>query len=273
MDRQRRRILLTKYMRQRLGQHFLKDHSVLENIVASLEIKKNEVVIEIGPGHGELTQYLLAAYPKRLIAIEKDPDLADKLVESLEGTEIEVVKGDVLKVLPETVSRLNGKPYKLVGNIPYYITGYLMRTLEKLEPKPERTILLIQKEVAERICSEPPRMNLLAASVQFWGIARVVGSVNRSAFEPRPDVDSAIISIDPKPLPNDLLKEGYYKLVKALFRQPRKTILNNLREGLDMAKTDVESKLNSADVSPGLRPGNLDIGTIAKLSRVFLERA
>ena len=109
-------------MRQRLGQHFLKDQHVLENIAAVLDIDKNDVVIEIGPGHGELTQHLLAAQPKRLIIIEKDQELANQLKENLEGSGVEIVIGDALKALPDIVSGLNGKSYKVTGNIPYYIT-------------------------------------------------------------------------------------------------------------------------------------------------------
>ncbi|MCL4405462.1 MAG: 16S rRNA (adenine(1518)-N(6)/adenine(1519)-N(6))-dimethyltransferase RsmA [Patescibacteria group bacterium] len=252
-------------MRQRLGQHFLKDENVLKKIASTPDIKEGDIVIEIGPGHGELTKYLLAANPKRLIAIEKDKELADGL-KQLTSRTVEVVMGDALKTLPIVVSHLN-KPYKIVGNIPYYITGRLMRVLGELGHKPQSIVLTIQKEVAERICSAPPRMNLLAASVQFWGIPSVRGIIKRSCFKPTPKVDSVIISIEVR-RPNKESANGYYEFIKTLFKQPRKTVSNNLRS-YQKTKSTIDGILTSLSISPTLRPGDLDFDTILKLSSVF----
>jgi len=129
--------------------------------------------------------------------------------------------------------------------------------------------LTIQKEVAERICSAPPKMNLLAASVQLWGEPHITSSISRGSFQPQPEVDSAILLIDPKPLAKDFNRISYYDFIKKLFKQPRKTILNNLRDGFGVTKIEIEDRLKSAKVSPTLRPGNLDIDTIMELNRVF----
>lgn len=253
-------------MRRRLGQHFLKNRSALKKIASALDISSDDIVIEIGPGHGELTQYLLDASPKKLIVIEKD----DMLANSFELKQrVDMINGDALKVLPSVISHLNGNHYKLVGNIPYYITGRLMRVVGELDPKPKCIVFTIQKEVAERICSTPPRMNLLAASIQFWGKPSIVGYIGKSSFQPQPEIDSAILSIKTNPAVNKHIDEQYYKLIRILFKQPRKTVLNNLRSCSGIDKTQAENVLRSVGVDQALRPGDLAIPTLIKLNRVF----
>ena len=155
---------------QKLGQHFLKNKSVLRSIAESLELAPNDIVIEIGPGHGELTEFLMASHAEKIIAIEKDADLYDSLIKKFQDARMIALRDDALTALPTVIQ--NSKPkilnYKIVGNIPYYITGHLLRTIGDLEIKPTRSVFTIQKEVAERVCAIPPHMNRLAASVQFW---------------------------------------------------------------------------------------------------------
>jgi len=249
---------------QRLGQHFLKDKKVLERIASSLEISNKDTVVEIGPGHGELTHYILEKSPKKIVLIERDTSLAENLLGISDNTE--VIAGDALEI----ITQLKIKNYKLVGNIPYYITGKLLRTISELETKPELVVLTIQKEVAERLTSKPPKMNLLAASVAFWGEAEIVRSVSRRAFRPMPEVESAIVRI----VPHETQKtqeesRKYYAFIRALFKQPRKTILNNLRDGLDSTKEEIEKVLESQGLEPKLRPQNLDADTINILSQSF----
>ncbi len=194
-------------MQQRLGQHFLKNKEVLAGIVEQLDLREGDTVIEIGPGHGELTGELVNKFSSlkvskfRLILIEKDKELVEELALRFKlldlSKNIEVITGDILKILP-TLSEsynLKAKSYKLVGNIPYYITGYLLRILGELLHKPEKIVLLVQKEVAERICAASPRMNLLAASVQFWAQPAIVRYVGREDFSPPPEIESAVIRL------------------------------------------------------------------------------
>jgi 16S rRNA (adenine1518-N6/adenine1519-N6)-dimethyltransferase len=252
-------------MRQRLGQHFLRDQNILKDIAATLGIVKDDIVIEIGPGHGELTQYLFAAQPERLIVIEKDKDMADKLENGFGKSGIEIVQDDILKVLPDTVSRLDRKHYKLIGNIPYYITGYLLRTLGELEPKPELIVLTIQKEVAGRVCAAPPKMNLLAASVQFWAEPKIEFIIKSGAFSPPPEVDGAVLILKPGVM-EGVDPKKYYKLIKTLFKQPRKTILNNLEAGCGITRIEIIEKLKNLGIDPTYRPQNLRIDEIKSLS-------
>ncbi|MDP3991834.1 MAG: 16S rRNA (adenine(1518)-N(6)/adenine(1519)-N(6))-dimethyltransferase RsmA [Candidatus Colwellbacteria bacterium] len=262
-------------MPRKLGQHFLKDRRKLEKIAAALEIGPRDTIVEIGPGHGELTEHLVAMNPKRVIVIEKDPRLVNFLKEKFQiiGTKsqnIEIVEGDILKILPTLHSKFEIRNSKLVGNIPYYITGYLLRKISELEKKPRLIVFTIQKEVAERICTSPPKMNLLATSVQFWGTPKLVGYISKKFFRPPPKVDSAIIKITPnKKQPNQKNAEKYYRFIRILFKQPRKTILNNLREGFKLPQKEIEERLKTLRVSPKSRPANLSMSDINKLSAIF----
>lgn len=256
---------------RKLGQHFLKDDRVLEKITSVLQISSTDTVVEIGPGHGELTKYVLLNLPKKVFAIEKDEGLADKLAENF--PELDVIKGDALEILPtlHTTHRLlPTASWKLAGNIPYYITGKLLRTIGEMKNKPALIVLTVQKEVAERLSADPPKMNLLAASVKFWGEPQIVRNISKHAFRPKPKVESSIIRIVPhKQQEGSAEQDKYYKFIKALFKQPRKTILNNLSDGLNLPRDEAERILKSQGVEPKLRPQNLDIDTINNLSQSF----
>ena len=210
-----------------LGQNFLLNKEKIKEIVGALDIKSGDVVVEIGPGHGELTKELITNDKLRIIAIEKDEGLVEKLGDEMKkhGDKIEIIAGDALKMLPDVVSGYGSKTsYKLIGNIPYYITGFLLRTISELEHKPKITVLTVQKEVAKRICGE---MNLLSASVRYWAEPEIIGIIPKSDFSPQPKVDSAIIrlkTINKKRETGDEAKsaENYHKFIKILFKQPRK---------------------------------------------------
>ncbi len=262
-----------------LGQHFLRDEGVLQQITDSLKIESGDVIVEIGPGHGELTRHLLEAGPKKIIAIERDKELAKDLefrIQNLGLKNIRIIEGDALKEVKDQISKIKDtnqkseiiKGLKIVGNIPYYITGYLLRILGELEHKPELIVLTIQKEVAERVCAKPPKMNLLAASVQFWATPSLEAVINKKAFSPSPEVDGAVIKLVPKTVDKKVVKR-YYELIKIVFKQPRKTILNNLVSGTDLAKDRAVEKLIKVGISPNDRPQNLTVSKIKDLSDEF----
>jgi 16S rRNA (adenine1518-N6/adenine1519-N6)-dimethyltransferase len=282
-------------MGRKLGQHFLKDKRVLRKIVEALEIKDGDVIVEIGPGHGELTleiirQRTLSSQREnqrmekeeqlvKIIAIEKDQDLAERLklkIQNLGLKNIQIIEGDALKVLPLLTKNWLSKSgiknqYKLVGNIPYYITGYLLRLLGELQRKPELIVLTLQKEVAQRLCAKPPKMNLLAASVQFWATPSLEAVINKKAFNPPPEVNSAIIKLVPKTVNKKAVKR-YYELIKIVFKQPRKTVLNNLSADIELTKEDVARELGKHGVDPTARPQDLSISDLISLSNVFRAR-
>ncbi len=278
-----------------LGQHFLINKKKIRKIVESLELKDGDVVVEIGSGHGELTQEIQKSKIK-IIAIEKDKKLAEFLRKKFSSDEnIEIIEGDALKEIKNQISKIKIIPssgtefaigqtnqnskiiknFKIAGNIPYYITGYLLRILGELENKPSLIVLLIQKEVAERVCAAPPKMNLLAASVQFWAKPKIVGYVSKKYFKPAPKIDSATIKLttyDKQFTTNDA--KNYYSFIKILFKQPRKTIINNLASGVKrqvsgVGKEEIIRKLEKLGINPQARPQDLSIEQIKKLTGFF----
>jgi len=254
----------------RLGQHFLTDKNALKKIVALLDLKESDTVIEIGPGHGELTEELrFKNKDLRIIAIEKDELLANDLrskIYDLGIKNVDIITGDALKILKSLI--INLKSYKIVGNIPYYITGKLLRTIGELEKKPEVSVLTIQKEVAERLTANPPKMNRLAASVQFWAKPEIAFIISRNDFNPAPEIDSATIVLK-KAAPRKIEAGTYYEAVRAVFAQPRKTILNNLFASLKISKNEIEVGLRKADIGPASRPQNLSVENIIELASLY----
>lgn len=261
-------------MHRKLGQHFLKDKSIVKRIIATLSPVRGETIVEIGPGHGELTVPLIEAAGKngcKIIAIEKDPKLAEELEYRIQNTRTEavkVVRGNALKILPQLLvsHALNSVPYALVGNIPYYITGHLLRSIGALEHKPRRVVLMVQKEVAERIAAKPPRMNRLAASVQFWSEPNIITIVPKTAFDPPPEVESAVISLETRKNISRAQEASCYKVIRALFAQPRKTVVNNLLVLAHGEKEKIISLLRNLGVAPDLRPQNLSLSMIQKIA-------
>ncbi len=255
-----------------LGQHFLKNKLELKKIVKALEIKPGDLIIEIGAGHGELTTQLIKINTKlKIIAIEKDRKLVQFLKKKFQNKKnIKIISGDVLKVLPALVRNFNS--YKIVGNIPYYITGRLLRILSELKPKPKLVVLTVQKEVAKRLTALPPKMNLLSATVQFWAKPKILDYIPRKDFKPPPKVDSAIIKLKTK---NLRLKaeqvKKYYQFVKILFRYPRKNILNNLLSKFSSNSDNLKSRLKSVKVKPESRAQSLNINQIKKLVKAFTK--
>jgi 16S rRNA (adenine1518-N6/adenine1519-N6)-dimethyltransferase len=267
---------------QRLGQHFLKNKTVLQTIVEAIDIKNGDKIIEIGAGHGELTIPLLRASEKldcAITSIEKDRELVPGLAllskKEKEGR-LTIIEGDALKVLTTLAaenpnSRTKASPYKVVGNIPYYITGKLLRVISELEKKPTTTILLIQKEVALRICAVPPEMNRLAASVQFWADAKILASVPRKDFAPSPDVDSAVILLALREIPASTNSMQYYRAVRGIFSQPRKTLLNNAwaMAGELYSKEQVTDKLKKLAIDPEGRPQDVTVDQICAIGKTL----
>lgn len=229
------------YPSKRLGQNFLIDEGVLKKIIESANLSKNDTILEIGPGVGNLTLEL-AKKVKKVIAIEKDERMIKILKESLECWDVknvEIIKGDILKLDPKPYTI---KQYKVVANIPYYLTSPLIRKFLETKKQPSEMILMVQKEVAQRICPCPPKlkerrrgktpkMSLLAVSVQFYVQPKIISYVSKKSFWPQPKVDSAIIKIVSRqfrvPVSRQF-RERFFRIVKAGFSQPRKQIVNNL---------------------------------------------
>lgn len=257
---------------QRLGQHFLINKSVLERIASAINPQTGDTIIEIGPGHGELTEEVrIQNLESRIIAIEKDEQLAQQLKEKYcNNQNIEIITGDALKIIPSLIQdtryKILNTPYKIIGNIPYYLTGFLLRTLLELEHPPREIVFTIQKEVAERIVAFPPQMNLLAVSVQYFGNPELLFTIPKSDFNPPPKIDSATIRItlrEPLPFPKE--REHFFKVIKAGFKHPRKLLINNLSEGLDIPKQTLEETFKKEGINLTTRAQELSLKQWYKL--------
>ena len=242
-----------------LGQHFLTSEKIVGDILDAAELQKNDVVLEIGPGKGVLTQGLLKKVAK-VIAIEKDaeliPFLSEKFRTELDEKRLTLIEKDILSVRTEDV--IQGA-YKVVANIPYYITGALFEFFLTSDHQPERIVFLTQKEVAHRIVARDGKESILSMSIKVYGTPKYVERVPARYFSPQPKVDSAILAIRDisKRSFSEVCEEMYFKILKAGFRHKRKLLMNNLE--MLYPKPVLESKFRSCSVPTDSRAENLSV--------------
>lgn len=264
-----------------MGQHFLVDEDVLKLIISAAELKSTDIVMEIGPGLGVLTREL-AARAGRVVAIELDNKLASILQRDLASfRNVTIVNNDILQVDPAALlqeyregfstSADGDFSYKVVANLPYYITSHLLRHFLEASLKPQVMVVMVQKEVAEAVVAVPGRMSVLSVSVQFYGKPRIAGYVPARCFYPAPEVDSAILHIALYPVPAVAVvdKDSFFKLVRAGFSASRKQICNSLANGLGVPKAEALSLLEAAGIAPQRRAEALGLDEWARLWRVF----
>ena len=252
--------------RKGLGQNFLTDQRALERIVEAAELTPKDIVLEIGPGLGTLTR-LLAERAGRVIAVELDQRLVEVLRQTATAKadlpNVEIVHGDILEMNPADLVRQHGADlqYKVVANLPYYITSAILRHLLTAEVKPRLMVVTVQLEVARRIIAQPGDMSLLAVSVQFYGQPRIVTRVRAGAFYPSPQVDSAVIRIDLHRHPVAKVDDAssFFGVVRAGFAQRRKQLRNVLSAELDLPTSEVIQALSRAGVNPRRRAQTLSI--------------
>ena len=243
--------------RKRFSQSFLVDRRLPEHIARAADLGPGDEVLEIGPGLGILTR-ALAARTARVVAVELDRDLAAALPK-LVPLNVQIVAEDALRFAP--AEHFAG-PYKLVANLPYHITSPVILRYLDLPRRPARLVVMVQKEVAERIAAGNGQRSYLAVAVQAVAAVRIVRIVPPGAFFPRPKVDSAVIRLDPldRPLVDDEHRAGFLKLVQAGFAQPRKQLANSLAQGLGVPKADAVALLARAGIAPDRRPQDLELG-------------
>lgn len=268
-----------------LGQNFLTNEDAYHKIILALEIQKSDTIVEVGPGLGTLTE-LLAASGATIIAIEKDNYLAEYLKNKLGNQKnVMIVNEDILKFDPHNTKYLiPSTRYKIVGNIPYYLTSHLLRTVFEKWPSPSLIVLMLQKEVAQRIVAKPPKMSLLAVSVQYYAQPKIISYVSSGGFYPPPEVDSAIIKLVPRVQrigygekgsvksrtePYTLNPKPFFRVTKAGFAGKRKQLVNNLARGLKLTKNFVEEKLKLIGVNPTRRAETLTLDEWQKVTNIF----
>jgi 16S rRNA (adenine1518-N6/adenine1519-N6)-dimethyltransferase len=256
-------------VRKSLGQHFLNDRRILERIADTLELRGTETVIEIGPGRGGLTD-VLAPRAGRLIAVEIDRALAALLRKRYAETKsVEIVEADVLDV---NLGELAGGPFRLVGNVPYYITTpILFHALER--PRPERAVYLVQREVADRIVAAPgsKEYGALSVNVQSVATAKVLFRVAPGSFQPPPKVESAVVRIDPRADPAIAPSEerDFRRFVQDVFGMRRKQLQRILRTLWDASQEEADAAIEACGVDPSARPETL---TAEQFAAVFRRR-
>ncbi len=289
---------------EKLGQNFLINKAIAKRIVNSANLNMDDFVLEIGPGRGILTEELVKKAGK-VVAVEIDGNLVEIIRKKLKNYKnIEIVEGDILKIgLPQIVETprrgvSTAGRYKLIANLPYYITSPIIRLFLESEFPPTEMILMVQKEVAERIVASPGKMSILSVSVQYYAKPEILFSVGRENFEPKPEVDSCVIRITPHPtlsrrergkkekiFPHPLTSspsgrgwrgapgegnEKFFRVVRAGFCAKRKTLANNLANSFHLNKKEVEEKIISAGLNKNIRAQELGVEDWENLTKLFL---
>lgn len=269
--------LLKKYTlrpHKGLGQNFLADPFHLAKIVAAAELSPTDLVLEIGPGLGTLTR-LLAEAAGHVVAVEVDPALVHLLQQELADLRnLTLLEADILETNGEwrmaNSDREAYASYKVVANLPYYLTSAVIRHLLETSPPPTRLVLTVQKEVAQRIVAGPGHMSLLAVSVQFYGRPAIVHQVPAGAFYPVPKVDSAVLCIDTFSEPAVAVTnvKQFFRIVQAGFGQKRKQLKNALAAGLHKPAPEVIHLLAQADIDPTRRAETLSLAEWGRLEHL-----
>jgi 16S rRNA (adenine1518-N6/adenine1519-N6)-dimethyltransferase len=282
-----------------LGQNFLVDPAALDKIVAAAELTPDDVVLEVGAGLGTLTRRL-AQQAGRVVAVELDQRLIPVLESVLAGLDnVTLVQGDILELDPTVLVnqgsgiRYQGPgirdqyptsnfqlptsnfQYKVVTNLPYYITSAVLRHLLEAALKPQRMVLTVQREVAERIVAKPGQMSLLAVSVQFYGQPRLLFRIRPGSFYPSPGVESAVVRIDLYAAPPVPVEEtaAFFRVVRAGFAQRRKQLRNTLAAGLRQPPEEVADRLREAGVDPRQRAEALSLEEWGRVARALSNRS
>lgn len=257
-------------MPRHLGQHFLNNSAIIDQIISSSNLNNGDVVLEIGPGEGVLTS-ALSKTANKVIAIEIDEKLIPNLKERFANKKnVTIINDDILKInLPSLLKDNETKSYKLIANIPYYITSKIIRVFLEAQIPPEEIILMIQKEVAERAVAGPGKMSKLSASVQYYGEAEYLFTVGKENFNPPPEVDSAVIKISNIKKVSKEESRKFFRVVRAGFCARRKTLANNISNSFHINKNEVQDKLKTAGISPAARAQELSIEEWRELSNIF----
>ena len=256
-----RNLLYAHHMRpnKAFGQNFLVDRSILLRIVEAAEIHPGDQVLELGAGTGVLTREL-AKRARRVVAVELERNMLSLLGGTTRNyTNVELIERNLLYVDPADIFGL--EPYKLVANLPYYITAPTFRHFLESANPPRLIVVMVQYEVAQRIVAEPGDLSLLGVSVQFYGKPKIISHVPARAFYPVPKVDSAILRIDMKdeiPLTREQ-RDSFFRLVQAGFSERRKQLHNSLTHGLHRKDMEVRATLQAANIDPSRRAETLSI--------------
>jgi len=247
-----------------LGQNFLKDRRIIAKIINTAKLTENDIVLEVGPGQGALTKEI-AKKSKKVIAVEKDERAVDFLEKELKDFDnIELVRADILKY-----NKTDLLKYKVISNLPFYAGAPIIRMFLEDQNPPKQMTLVVQKEVARKICAKD-KLSLLAVSVQFYAEAKLISPISKKAFWPRPKVDAGLIQLTKKESPKTD-KKRFFQIVKMGFAHPRKQLAGNLSKALKIKKEEVVEALQKNGVNPKARAENLSVKDWIALSNFFVR--
>lgn len=258
-----------------LGQNFLIDGNIVRKIVQGANIRKEDYVLEIGPGIGTLTEEL-ALHAKKVVSVELDEKLLELLDETLESYDnVEIIHGDILKIDVKKIidEKLNGGPIKIVANLPYYVTTPIIGMLLENSFNIDSITVMIQKEVADRMLAlhGSKTYGSLSVFIRFYSNPQIIVKVPKTVFMPQPKIDSTVIKLDIKKDLPDVDRDQLFKVVKAAFSKRRKTLLNALSsygfENLD--KDTIKNALEEIQISPEIRAENLSIEEFINISKIL----
>jgi len=254
-------------LKKSLGQNLLKDKNQIRKIVEFSGIDKKDTVLEIGPGLGALTLEI-APKVKKVVCVEADREMVSSLRNILKEDNIknvDIINDNILSLFKNEKLNVPGiKKYKVVANIPYYLTSFLIRNILEIKNLPEDIFFIIQKEVGERICSKPGDMSILSVAVQYYAEPKILMSIPRGCFVPSPKVDSVLIKITPKGVKKD---EQFFKIVKAGFSHPRKQLIGNLSTELGINRDVIKKWLSDNNLKPGERAEVLSLDQWKNLTK------
>ncbi len=244
------------FAKKSLGQHWLRDKASLQSMCTAADIQADDTVVEIGPGLGTLTKVLVGK-AGQVVAIELDEKLARELPDRVPADNLQVVVHDILQF------DFNSLPagYKIVANIPYYLTGKLLRVISEAANPAATAVLLVQKEVAERVAASPGAMSIVSTTTQYYWHVSLGRVVTAELFTPPPKVDSQILILERRGIPlfENVDDKRFFQLVKAGFAQPRKTLLNNLGSGLHLDRAQAITLCQGAGIDTGRRAQTLSL--------------
>ncbi len=274
---------------KKFGQHFLTDPRILESIADAADLAPTDTVLEIGPGLGHLTR-VLARRAGRVVAVEVDRALAVKLTDEFAlQPNVSIIQGNFLDIAPVNWIQRHGNtiagagstipapvslPFKVVANLPYYITSAILRHLLEAEQKPQVIVVMVQRQVAQRMVARPPDMNLLAVSVQFFAQPRIVRTIAAGAFYPPPKVDSAVVRLDvfEQPRLSADAAARFFEIVRAGFGGRRKQLRNALTRGLSIDSGSIAAALLRAKIQPSRRAETLTLDEWLALQRALSDK-
>jgi len=263
--------------KKRLGQHFLVDEAVLECILFAAELSHGDIVVEVGPGLGILTEGL-AKRGVKVIAVELDTQLVALLKKRLAAfPDVKIIPADILKVTPRQLLQDNltaselARGYKVIANLPYYITSPILSHFLETQPQPSKMVVMVQKEVGEAIAAAPGKMRLLSVKTQFYSKPAIISYVPAASFYPPPKVDSVILRLDVYPQPPIEVSDvaSFFDIVMHGFSAPRKQLRNSLAHSLEMPPSQVASLLEKAGIEAKRRAETLSLEEWRELWKIF----